>query len=47
MERAIAPYRRFGFVEEGRSRGYAIRGGEVADVPHMAPLADAPPFASR
>lgn len=45
--RAIALYRRFGFVEEGRSRGYAIRGGELADVLHMARLADAPPFASR
>lgn len=42
--RAIALYRRFGFVEEGRSRGYAMRDGVLADVLHMARLADAPPF---
>jgi putative acetyltransferase len=41
---AIALYRRFGFVEEGRSRGYAMRDGVLADVLHMARLADAPPF---
>ncbi|AOJ72552.1 MULTISPECIES: GNAT family N-acetyltransferase [Burkholderia] len=45
--RAIALYRRFGFTEEGRSRGYAIRAGELVDVLHMARLADAPPFAPR
>ncbi|SDH13048.1 GNAT family N-acetyltransferase [Paraburkholderia phenazinium] len=41
---AIALYRRFGFVEEGRSRGYAMRDGLLADVLHMARLADAPSF---
>jgi putative acetyltransferase len=41
---AIALYRRFGFVEEGRSRGYAMRDGVLADVLHMARLADAPSF---
>jgi L-phenylalanine/L-methionine N-acetyltransferase len=42
---AIALYRRFGFVEEGRSRGYAMRAGVLADVLHMARLAAAPSFA--
>lgn len=42
--RAIALYRRFGFVEEGRSRGYAMRDGVLADVLHMARFADAPRF---
>lgn len=42
---AIALYRRFGFVEEGRSRGYAMRDGVLADALHMARLADAPSFA--
>ena len=41
---AIALYRRFGFVEEGRSRGFAMRDGELADALHMARLADAPAF---
>jgi L-phenylalanine/L-methionine N-acetyltransferase len=41
---AIALYRRFGFVEEGRSRGFAMRDGMLADVLHMARLADAPSF---
>jgi L-phenylalanine/L-methionine N-acetyltransferase len=41
---AIALYRRFGFVEEGRSRGYAMRDGVLADVLHMARFADAPAF---
>jgi putative acetyltransferase len=41
---AIALYRRFGFVEEGRSRVYAMRDGVLADVLHMARLADAPSF---
>jgi len=41
---AIALYRRFGFVEEGRSRGYAMRDGLLADALHMARLADAPCF---
>ncbi|WP_144154329.1 GNAT family N-acetyltransferase [Paraburkholderia sp. BCC1885] len=44
---AIALYRRFGFVEEGRSRGYAMRDGMLADVLHMARLADAPSFAQH
>ncbi|MFM0212055.1 GNAT family N-acetyltransferase [Paraburkholderia sediminicola] len=39
---AIALYRKFGFVEEGRSRGYAMRDGILADVLHMARLVDAP-----
>ncbi|HYS65773.1 MAG TPA: GNAT family N-acetyltransferase [Paraburkholderia sp.] len=41
---AIALYRKFGFVEEGRSRGYALRDGVLADALHMARLADAPRF---
>lgn len=44
---AIALYRRFGFVEEGRSRGYAMCDGVLADVVHMARLADAPSFAQH
>ncbi|CAE6842547.1 GNAT family N-acetyltransferase [Paraburkholderia nemoris] len=39
---AIALYRKFGFVEEGRSRGFALRDGILADVLHMARLVDAP-----
>ncbi|CAB3805952.1 L-amino acid N-acetyltransferase AaaT [Paraburkholderia ultramafica] len=39
---AIALYRKFGFVEEGRSRGYAMRDGILADVLHMARLVEAP-----
>lgn len=42
---AIALYRKFGFVEEGRSRGASIRDGVLADTLHMARYADAPPFA--
>ncbi|WP_341312626.1 GNAT family N-acetyltransferase [Paraburkholderia sp. IMGN_8] len=41
---AIALYRKFGFVEEGVSRGYAMRDGILADALHMARLADAPSF---
>lgn len=41
-EPAIALYRKFGFVEEGRSRGFAMRDGVLADVLHMARLVDAP-----
>ncbi|RKE36804.1 putative acetyltransferase [Paraburkholderia sp. BL23I1N1] len=41
---AIALYRKFGFVEEGRSRGFALREGVLADVLHMARLIDAPPL---
>jgi L-phenylalanine/L-methionine N-acetyltransferase len=43
---AIALYRSFGFIEEGRSRGYATRDGVLADALHMARLRDAPAFAS-
>lgn len=43
---AIALYSRFGFVEEGRSRGYAMRDGVLADALHLARFADAPAFAS-
>ncbi|MGQ7938779.1 GNAT family N-acetyltransferase [Paraburkholderia sp. D1E] len=39
---AIALYRKFGFVEEGRSRGFAMREGILADVLHMARLVEAP-----
>ncbi|MFM0630191.1 GNAT family N-acetyltransferase [Paraburkholderia xenovorans] len=39
---AIALYRKYGFVEEGRSRGFAPRDGVLADVLHMARLVDAP-----
>lgn len=39
---AIALYRKFGFVEEGRSRGFAMRDGVLADVLHMARIVDAP-----
>jgi putative acetyltransferase len=41
---AIALYRKFGFVEQGRSRGYAMRDGVLADALHMARLVDAPGF---
>ena len=41
---AIALYRRSGFVEEGRSRGDAMRDGQLADALHMARLADVPSF---
>lgn len=43
---AIALYRKFGFVEEGRSRAYAMRDGMLADALHMARLVDAPRLAS-
>jgi L-phenylalanine/L-methionine N-acetyltransferase len=42
---AIALYRKFGFVLEGRARGSSIRNGVLVDVLHMARYADAPPFA--
>jgi putative acetyltransferase len=35
-ERAIALYRRHGFVEEGRLRGYAVRHGQYTDCLSMA-----------
>jgi L-phenylalanine/L-methionine N-acetyltransferase len=43
---AIALYRKFGFVVEGRSRGAAIRDGVLADTLHMARYAEAPPFST-
>lgn len=39
---AIALYRKFGFVEEGLSRGFAMRDGVLADALHMARVVDAP-----
>ena len=44
---AIALYRKFGFVEEGRSRGFAMRAGKLVDALHMARLGAAPPFAQQ
>lgn len=41
---AITLYRKFDFVEEGRSRGYAMQDGVLVDALHMARLADAPPL---
>lgn len=41
--RAIALYRRFGFVQEGVHRGYALRDGAYADVISMARLHPSPP----
>jgi L-phenylalanine/L-methionine N-acetyltransferase len=41
---AIALYRKFGFVEEGCSRGDSMRAGQLVDTLHMARLAAAPPF---
>jgi putative acetyltransferase len=41
---AIALYRKFGFIEEGRSRGFAMRDGVLADALHMARLVEAPRF---
>lgn len=41
-ERAIALYRKFGFVHEGTHRGYALRAGRYADVWSMARLHPAP-----
>ncbi|MEQ5839103.1 GNAT family N-acetyltransferase [Paraburkholderia acidicola] len=43
---AIALYRKFDFVDEGRSRGYAMQDGVLVDALHMARLVDAPPFAA-
>jgi putative acetyltransferase len=37
-ERAIALYRQFGFVEEGRHRAYAMRNGQLVDTISMARL---------
>jgi len=41
--RAIALYRRFGFVLEGTHRAYALRDGAYADVHAMARLHPSPP----
>lgn len=35
-EAALALYRKFGFVEEGRARDYAFRQGRYVDVFYMA-----------
>lgn len=43
---AIALYRRFGFVEEGRHRAYALRNGRYEDVFSMARLHPNPPRAA-
>jgi putative acetyltransferase len=40
---AIALYQRHGFVQEGLHRGYALRGGQYADVLTMARLHPNPP----
>jgi putative acetyltransferase len=42
-ERAIALYRRFGFVHEGTFRAYALRHGAYVDVHSMARLHPNPP----
>jgi putative acetyltransferase len=41
--RAIALYRRFGFVEEGRHRGFALRDGRYVDALAMARWHPSPP----
>ena len=40
---AIALYRKFGFAEEGRHRGYALRDGRYVDALAMARLHPSPP----
>ena len=42
-DRAIALYRRFGFVEEGRHRAYALKDGRYIDSISMARLHPKPP----
>lgn len=42
-ERAIALYRKMGFVEEGRHRGYVLRDGAYVDALTMARLHPRPP----
>jgi putative acetyltransferase len=42
-DRAIALYRRFGFVEEGRHRGFAMRDGRYVDALAMARWHPSPP----
>lgn len=41
--RAIALYRRFGFVQEGLHKAYALRDGQYVDTLSMARLHPAPP----
>ena len=41
--RAIRLYERHGFVQEGRHRGHALRGGQYVDVFSMARLHPHPP----
>ena len=43
---AIALYRKFGFREEGRHRGYALRDGRYVDALAMARLHPSPPAAA-
>lgn len=42
-ERAMALYRKLGFVEEGRHKGYALKGGRYVDSFSMARLHPNPP----
>lgn len=42
-ERAMALYRNLGFVEEGRHKGYALKGGRYVDSFSMARLHPNPP----
>ena len=42
-ERAIALYRKFGFVQEGIFRAYGLRDGRYQDVLAMARLHPSPP----
>ena len=42
-ERAIALYRRMGFIEEGRHRACALKDGRYVDALFMARLHPAPP----
>jgi len=46
-QRAIAMYRRFGFVEEGRHRAYALKAGQYVDSLSMARLHPNPPQLPR
>lgn len=46
-ERAAALYRRLGFVDEGRHRGYALKDGKYVDAFSMARLHPSPPQLPR
>jgi putative acetyltransferase len=46
-EPAIALYRKFGFVIEGTSRGYALRDGQYVDSYTMARFHPNPPTIAR